>query len=162
MRFLRAELAHGPVAAAELLERARASGHADRTVKRARSAIGARVLRVGDRWLVRLPEAGIESPDGAGATGDGTTPEGTPDGADGQEGHEPPEPVEGMASAPTLPRPHADIPGPVPTPAAALPAEPLPQGGHRRAAPAVFVRCDACRHVQLEGVRRAAGRCNRT
>lgn len=53
--FLRAELTDGPRPTAEIDAAAKAAGHAERTMKRARAQLRVTSTRVGGRWILALP-----------------------------------------------------------------------------------------------------------
>lgn len=56
--WLREELKSGPVASHTLLEAGEAMGYSERTLKRARQAVGAQAIKIDNVWSVALPNEG--------------------------------------------------------------------------------------------------------
>jgi hypothetical protein len=60
--FLRCELADGPVAVSDLLERAGAAGIAERTLRRAKAKLKVLAEKDAKVWFWRLPEKTARRP----------------------------------------------------------------------------------------------------
>src|SRR5690606_12726151 len=55
--FLRIELAEGPKPTAEVMKLARAAGHSERTITRARRELRVQPIKVAGGWVLTLPTA---------------------------------------------------------------------------------------------------------